>query len=120
MEAVTAPDVLFLELVCGVVLLTEGKGGQKHPFGNGRTVYATARRYVNFRVKYYGMFGQMIYASGKEMDESESKGQVSFFFFFSFSYSCVQYVHRSVLRIVSYRSRKQWGWGQVPWCRLSS
>lgn len=73
MKAVTAPDVLFLEFVCSVVLLTKGKGGHKHPFGNGGPVYATARRYINFGVNYDGMFGQMIYASGPEMDESESR-----------------------------------------------
>lgn len=84
MKAVTAPDVLFLELVCRVVLLTKGKGGHKHPFGNRGAVYATARRYINFRVNYNGMFGEMIYAGGPEMDESESrvkKGLVSFFLF---------------------------------------
>lgn len=48
MKAVTAPDVLFLEFVCSVVLLTKGKGGHKHPFSNGGPVYATARRYINF------------------------------------------------------------------------
>ena len=47
MDAVTAPDVLFLEFICRVVLLTKGKGVHKHPFSNGRTVYATARCYID-------------------------------------------------------------------------
>lgn len=66
------PDVLLLELIGYVVLLAEGQSCQKHPFSDGGTMDATARRYINVRVRNYGILDNLLNASGEEVDEFET------------------------------------------------
>ena len=69
---VFGPDVLLLELIGYVVLLAEGQSCQKYPFSNGGTMDATACGYINVRVRNYGIFHNLVNASGEEVDEFET------------------------------------------------